>query len=140
MIDLDLDLTVVYHTASGGSSGNNNDNSINKIISIDGMGIVQQFIRSHNGHIVAVNESCLFPVPSATAAATTAIVLCPRVVNTLTEAEVAEQNILEYGMVFDVTAWLYEHPGVATIIPRQALNIDSSRFFELYHASRESCI
>ena len=305
LIDIDLDLTVVYHTAVGGSSGNNNDNSINKTISIDGMGIVQQFLRSYNGHIVAVNESCLFPLPSATAA----VVLCPRVVNTLTETEVAEQNILEYhcyrgritpntivhlhpiqrsvpftvhnpprprpppgqhpcilrvltndgeefpvhrfalrpcialtkyvrneevksvavdvdtltfdrvlmflqhqarcqggeeksanelnfgihlipalqhaaeklgvgslktwcegkigsstakrrwwtfeeiqhrntnnkecflimdGMVFDVTAWLHEHPGGATIIPRQALNIDSSRFFELYHASRES--
>ena len=44
------------------------------------------------------------------------------------------------GMVFDVTAWLSEHPGGSRIIPAQALNIDSSRFFELYHASRESFI
>lgn len=44
------------------------------------------------------------------------------------------------GMVFDVTAWLAEHPGGSKIIPSQALNIDSSRFFELYHASRESFI
>ncbi|KAL4525142.1 hypothetical protein Ndes2526B_g07315 [Nannochloris sp. 'desiccata'] len=44
------------------------------------------------------------------------------------------------GMVFDVTNWLPEHPGGSTIIPSQAINIDSSRFFELYHASRESFI
>jgi hypothetical protein len=44
------------------------------------------------------------------------------------------------GMVFDVTNWLSEHPGGSTIIPAQALNIDSCRFFELYHASRESFI
>jgi hypothetical protein len=42
------------------------------------------------------------------------------------------------GMVFDVTRWLPEHPGGSTIIPAQALNVDSSRFFEVYHASRES--
>ena len=44
------------------------------------------------------------------------------------------------GMVFDVTNWLHEHPGGDTIIPAQALNIDSCRFFELYHASRESFV
>jgi hypothetical protein len=44
------------------------------------------------------------------------------------------------GMVFDVTNWLPEHPGGSTIIPLQAINIDSSRFFEVYHASRESFI
>ena len=42
------------------------------------------------------------------------------------------------GMVLDVTHWLMEHPGGATIIPAQALNLDCARFFELYHASRES--
>jgi len=42
------------------------------------------------------------------------------------------------GMVFDLEAWLPEHPGGATIIPRQALNKDCAVFFELYHASRES--
>ena len=42
------------------------------------------------------------------------------------------------GMVLDVTKWLPEHPGGATIIPAQALNLDCARFFELYHASRES--
>lgn len=41
-------------------------------------------------------------------------------------------------MVFDVTRWLPEHPGGDTIIPWQALNLDCSRFFEVYHASRES--
>eukprot|EP00899_Mesostigma_viride_P028493 jgi/Mesvir1/8829/Mv02730-RA.1 len=42
------------------------------------------------------------------------------------------------GAIFDVTRWLPEHPGGSTIIPRQALNIDCARFFELYHSSRES--
>ena len=42
------------------------------------------------------------------------------------------------GMVFDLLAWLPEHPGGSTIIPQQALNVDCTVFFELYHASRES--
>jgi cytochrome b involved in lipid metabolism len=42
------------------------------------------------------------------------------------------------GMVFDLEAWLPEHPGGSTIIPQQALNKDCTVFFELYHASRES--
>ena len=42
------------------------------------------------------------------------------------------------GMVFDLLAWLPEHPGGSTIIPEQALNVDCTVFFELYHASRES--
>mmetsp|Transcript_37980 Transcript_37980/g.62789 ORF Transcript_37980/g.62789 Transcript_37980/m.62789 type:complete len:362 (+) Transcript_37980:2-1087(+) len=42
------------------------------------------------------------------------------------------------GMVFDLEAWLPEHPGGSTIIPQQALNKDCVVFFELYHASRES--
>ncbi|KAG1665059.1 hypothetical protein FOA52_012478 [Chlamydomonas sp. UWO 241] len=41
-------------------------------------------------------------------------------------------------MVLDVKAWLPEHPGGASIIPRQSLNVDCARFFEMYHASRES--
>ncbi|KAI3433794.1 hypothetical protein D9Q98_003599 [Chlorella vulgaris] len=44
------------------------------------------------------------------------------------------------GMVLDVTCWLPEHPGGSKIIPRQALNLDCSRMFELYHASRESFV
>jgi cytochrome b involved in lipid metabolism len=42
------------------------------------------------------------------------------------------------GMVYDVTRWLPEHPGGNTIIPKQALNKDSTKFFELYHSSRKS--
>ena len=42
------------------------------------------------------------------------------------------------GMVLDVKAWLPEHPGGSTIIPTQSLNCDCARFFEVYHASRES--
>ncbi|CAL5222768.1 g5180 [Coccomyxa viridis] len=42
------------------------------------------------------------------------------------------------GMVLDVTRWLPEHPGGSKIIPAQALDLDCSRFFEVYHSSRES--
>lgn len=35
------------------------------------------------------------------------------------------------GMVLDVTDWLSEHPGGKSIIPRQALNLDCARFFEV---------
>jgi cytochrome b involved in lipid metabolism len=41
------------------------------------------------------------------------------------------------GMVFDVTRWLPHHPGGAAIIPKQALSMDSARFFEIYHAGNE---
>jgi Cytochrome b5-like Heme/Steroid binding domain len=59
-------------------------------------------------------------------------------------AEVQEANakgrawLVLDGMVLDVSEWLPEHPGGSTIIPEQALNLDCSRFFEVYHASRES--
>jgi cytochrome b involved in lipid metabolism len=42
------------------------------------------------------------------------------------------------GMVLDISRWLEEHPGGSSIIPRQSLNIDSTLFFEIYHASRQS--
>jgi len=41
-------------------------------------------------------------------------------------------------MVLDVSRWLHEHPGGSTIIPEQALNVDATVMFELYHASRNS--
>jgi cytochrome b involved in lipid metabolism len=34
-------------------------------------------------------------------------------------------------MVLDVKAWLPEHPGGASIIPRQSLDADCARFFEV---------
>ena len=42
------------------------------------------------------------------------------------------------GMVLDVTRWLDEHPGGGEIIPEQALNMDCTVFFEIYHVSRQS--
>ena len=42
------------------------------------------------------------------------------------------------GMVLDITRWLDQHPGGAGIIPTQALNIDCTCFFEMYHVSRQS--
>jgi hypothetical protein len=42
------------------------------------------------------------------------------------------------GMVLDVTRWLPEHPGGSKIIPGQALGVDATVFFELYHVSRQS--
>lgn len=46
--------------------------------------------------------------------------------------------ILIDGGVFDVTRWLPNHPGGTRIIPKQALGVDSTVFFEIYHSSRES--
>lgn len=46
--------------------------------------------------------------------------------------------LLMAGMVLDITRWLDEHPGGSTIIPQQALNVDSTVFFEIYHASKQS--
>jgi Cytochrome b5-like Heme/Steroid binding domain len=40
------------------------------------------------------------------------------------------------GMVLDVKAWLPEHPGGSSIL--KSLDMDASRYFELYHHSRES--
>ena len=42
------------------------------------------------------------------------------------------------GMVLDITRWLDEHPGGSSIIPEQALDVDCTAFFEIYHASRQS--
>jgi cytochrome b involved in lipid metabolism len=49
-----------------------------------------------------------------------------------------ETLLILSGMVFDITRWLDEHPGGSTIIPEQALNMDCTVFFEIYHASRQS--
>ena len=60
-----------------------------------------------------------------------------------TYSEIKEHNarggrlILIDGMVLDVERWLPEHPGGATIIPSQALNLEAGRFFEVYHSSRK---
>jgi cytochrome b involved in lipid metabolism len=60
-------------------------------------------------------------------------------------AEVKRRNnqggellILLDGMVLDITRWLEEHPGGPSIIPSQALNMDCTVFFEMYHVSRQS--
>ena len=49
-----------------------------------------------------------------------------------------ETLLLMSGMVLDISRWLFEHPGGSNIIPSQALNVDSTVFFEIYHASRQS--
>eukprot|EP00939_MAST-03C_sp_MAST-3C-sp1_P002307 g2307.t1 len=41
------------------------------------------------------------------------------------------------GMIFDVTRWMPQHPGGASIIPKQALNMDAARMFEIYHVGSE---
>lgn len=46
--------------------------------------------------------------------------------------------LIMQGMVFDITRWLPEHPGGSTIIPQQALGVDCTVFFEIYHASKQS--
>ena len=49
-----------------------------------------------------------------------------------------ETWLIMSGMVLDITRWLDEHPGGSTIIPQQALNVDCTVFFEIYHASKQS--
>jgi len=49
-----------------------------------------------------------------------------------------ETLLLLDGMVLDVSRWLPEHPGGSGIIPTQALNLDCTVFFEIYHVSRQS--
>lgn len=60
-------------------------------------------------------------------------------------AEIVKRNndnnellIIMDGMVLDISRWIDEHPGGASIIPTQALNIDCTIFFEMYHVSRQS--
>jgi cytochrome b involved in lipid metabolism len=59
-------------------------------------------------------------------------------------SEVMERNshnellIIIDGMVLDITRWIDEHPGGASIIPTQALNVDCTSFFEMYHVSKQS--
>ena len=49
-----------------------------------------------------------------------------------------ELLIIIDGMVLDITRWIDEHPGGPSIIPSQALNIDCTCFFEMYHISSAS--
>jgi cytochrome b involved in lipid metabolism len=49
-----------------------------------------------------------------------------------------ELLIIIDGMVLDISRWLDEHPGGASIIPTQAINIDCTSFFEMYHVSKQS--
>lgn len=49
-----------------------------------------------------------------------------------------ELLIIVDGMVLDISRWIDEHPGGPSIIPTQALNIDCTCFFEMYHVSRQS--
>ena len=52
--------------------------------------------------------------------------------------ENSELLIIIDGMVLDISRWIDEHPGGASIIPSQALNIDCTCFFEMYHVSSAS--
>jgi len=49
-----------------------------------------------------------------------------------------ELLIIVDGMVLDISRWIDEHPGGPSIIPSQALNIDCTCLFEMYHISRQS--
>lgn len=44
------------------------------------------------------------------------------------------------GMVLDVGRWLPEHPGGASIIPKQSLNLDCARFFEVGVPALQSAV
>ncbi|KAG7401988.1 hypothetical protein PHYBOEH_008509 [Phytophthora boehmeriae] len=42
------------------------------------------------------------------------------------------------GMVLDITRWIPEHPGGSELIVQEAMNVDSTLMFEIYHSSRQS--
>lgn len=42
------------------------------------------------------------------------------------------------GMVLDITRWIPEHPGGSELIVQEAMNVDATLMFEIYHASRQS--
>ena len=51
-----------------------------------------------------------------------------------------EMLLILDGMVLDITRWIDEHPGGAGIIPTQALNMDCTVFFEIYHVSKQALL
>ncbi|KAJ8535082.1 hypothetical protein ON010_g13656 [Phytophthora cinnamomi] len=52
--------------------------------------------------------------------------------------ESGEVWLVMQGMVLDITRWIPEHPGGSELIAQEAMNIDSTVMFEIYHASRQS--
>lgn len=58
--------------------------------------------------------------------------------------EVVQRNqsgevlLVMQGMVLDITRWVPEHPGGSELIAQEAMNVDSTVMFEIYHASRQS--
>uniref|UniRef100_A0A7S4QH31 Cytochrome b5 heme-binding domain-containing protein n=1 Tax=Ditylum brightwellii TaxID=49249 RepID=A0A7S4QH31_9STRA len=61
-----------------------------------------------------------------------------RLAEVKTRNDHGELLILLDGMVLDISRWIDEHPGGPSIIPTQALNIDCTVFFEMYHVSRQA--
>ncbi|KAI9994882.1 hypothetical protein PInf_011722 [Phytophthora infestans] len=52
--------------------------------------------------------------------------------------EAGEVWLVMQGMVLDITRWIPEHPGGSELIAQEAMNVDSTVMFEIYHASRQS--
>ncbi|EGZ05987.1 hypothetical protein PHYSODRAFT_320055 [Phytophthora sojae] len=52
--------------------------------------------------------------------------------------ESGEVWLVMQGMVLDITRWIPEHPGGSELIAQEAMNVDSTVMFEIYHASRQS--
>uniref|UniRef100_M4C2G7 Cytochrome b5 heme-binding domain-containing protein n=1 Tax=Hyaloperonospora arabidopsidis (strain Emoy2) TaxID=559515 RepID=M4C2G7_HYAAE len=58
--------------------------------------------------------------------------------------EVVQRNqsgevwLVMQGMVLDIARWIPEHPGGSELIAQEAMNVDSTVMFEIYHASRQS--
>ncbi|RLN48142.1 hypothetical protein BBJ28_00001778 [Nothophytophthora sp. Chile5] len=49
-----------------------------------------------------------------------------------------EVLLVMQGMVLDITRWIPEHPGGSVLIAQEAMNVDSTVMFEIYHSSRQS--
>lgn len=52
--------------------------------------------------------------------------------------EAGDVWLVMQGMVLDVTRWIPEHPGGSVLIVQEALNVDCTVMFEIYHSSRQS--
>lgn len=52
--------------------------------------------------------------------------------------EAGDVWLVMQGMVLDITRWVPEHPGGSVLIVQEALNVDCTVMFEIYHSSRQS--
>jgi len=102
--------------------------------------VLGSFTERVRRHPIRLSEVIARNTAGAAAAAATATTTTTTTTTTSPPAAAkrSETLLLMSGMVLDITRWLEEHPGGSSIIPEQALNVDCTVFFEIYHASKQS--